>query len=357
MIRRVLNTSRQLGGKDIMLIKGRSGKLSKEILGVIAASAAISMFFLVFLRVTANAIVLSYCENKNLIMNDTNEWMMESWINNISLASALFVFIVLSLFLIGQKLMYIKEIIQGIHALQTHRMDYEIPVEGDNELTELAETINYLSRTEREIQRKEAQLKKEREELIRDLSHDIRTPLTAILSYSEYMQSKENITPLEMEGYIEMMTQKAEQIRFLTNQLLDGGRVLKKYENGKFLMEQLVDEWESTLGEEFVCQIDFTDCKSFAGEFDVQELRRVFDNLASNIIKYAEKESIHMKIYTDQERLHIEQWNICKEHALDVESTKIGISSIRAIAERYQGEVMLSQIENEFKINISFRIL
>lgn len=340
-----------------MSIRIKSGKLSKEIFGLFAASALISAFFCGFLRVTANAIVLSYYEKNHLILTETNEWMITSWIKNISLLSAIIVFSFLFLFLVGQRLFYIKEIIQGIYALQAHRMDYEIPVEGDNELTELAETINYLSRTEREIQRKELQLQKEKEELIRALSHDIRTPLTAILSYSEYMKSKEEISQLEMEGYIEMMSQKAEQIKFLTNQLLDGGRVLKKYENGKFLMEQLVDEWESTLDEEFICQIEFNDCKEFEGEFDVQELRRVFDNLASNIIKYAKQDEICMRIYTENEYLHIEQWNKCKEYVMDVESSKIGIPSIRAIAERYQGQVEIQQNDNEFKINISFRIL
>ena len=79
--------------------------------------------------------------------------------------------------------MCIRDSIQGVEALRTHRMDFTMPIEGDNELKELAESINFLSETERRLRQLETELQAEKEQLIRDLSHDIRTPLTAMLSY------------------------------------------------------------------------------------------------------------------------------------------------------------------------------
>ncbi len=108
----------------------------------------------------------------------------------------------------GQKMAYLREIIQGVEALRTHRMDFTMSIEGDNELKELAESINFLSETERRLRQLETELQAEKEQLIRDLSHDIRTPLTAMLSYSDYLGRKETLEQEEVQEYIALVELK-----------------------------------------------------------------------------------------------------------------------------------------------------
>ncbi len=330
-------------------------KLSQEILGLSAAAMAIAIFFFSFLSLTANSLVLNYCETNDIIFTETIEWTINSWIQSLSFVAAVFLFVVLFLFLVGQRITYLKDIIRGIEALRMHRMDYEIPLEGNNEFTELAESINYLSKTERELQQKERQMQEEKEALIRALSHDIRTPLTAILSYSEYLMGKTEIERYEMDNYIALIQQKAEQIKVLTNQLLDGGnRTLEIIENGKFLMEQLADEWEACLEDTFLCDIHFEECPAFSGEFDIQELRRIFDNLASNIEKYADAtQPVSLRFFEKEQRLVIEQKNERKMNVTNVESNKIGIESIRKIAQHYGGNINVMFTEQTFSITIT----
>lgn len=330
-------------------------KLSQEILGLSAAAMAIAIFFFGFLSITANSLVLNYCETNDIIFTEALEWTINSWIQSLSFVASVFLFVVLFLFFVGQKITYLKDIILGIEALRMHRMDYKIPLEGNNEFTELAESINYLSKTERELQQKETQMREEKEALIRALSHDIRTPLTAILSYSEYLKGKNEIEKQEMNNYIDLMQQKAEQIKILTNQLLDGGnRTLEKIENGKFLMEQLADEWEASLEDTFICDIHLEECPAFSGEFDIQELRRIFDNLASNVEKYADAtKPISLKIFEKEQHLVIEQNNKRKTNVTDVESNKIGIESIRKIAQHYGGNIEVMLTEQTFSIAIT----
>lgn len=329
-------------------------KLSREILGLFGVSAVISVFVYGFLSVTADSLVLRYCEQNEITLSEMQSFSIGAWIQSISFAAAVLLFVVLFLVLVGQKIAYLKEIIQGIESLRTHRMNYEIPLEGNNELTELAESINYLSKTERELREKEAQMREERENLIRALSHDIRTPLTAILSYSEYLNAKEEISKQEMEEYIVLVQQKSEQIKKLTNLLLDAkDRTLETIDNGKLLMEQLADEWEVGLEDEFQCEVHLERCPGFSGEFDIQELRRIFDNLASNIQKYADAEkSIYLNISEKDGRLLIEQKNACRQDVGLVESYKIGIDSIRKIAEGYGGHVEVVHTETSFAITI-----
>lgn len=335
--------------------KEKPSKLSREILGLFVASAAIALFFGGFLNVMTRSLILTYCEKNGIEYTQMLAWSSGLWIRSISCVAAAFIFVVLFLFLVGQRLSYLQEIIRGIGALRRHRMDYEIPLEGNNEFTRLAESINYLSQTEKELRQKEALLREEREGMIRALSHDIRTPLTTILSYTEYMQEKAIIEKKEIKEYLSLIQKKAEQIKTLTNQLLDTeAKTLVYIEDGKLLFKQLADEWESALENGFDCQVDIDKCPSFSGEFDIQELRRIFDNLSSNIEKYGDnKMPVVLQIFEKDKRLHLEQKNHRKKNVDNVESCKIGIESIRKIAEGYEGNTQVTLTEESFAITIT----
>lgn len=290
------------------------------------------------------------------------EWTVDNWIQNVSLGASVLIAVVLLLFLVGKKIAYLKKIILGVEALRTHRMDYKIPLEGNNEFTELAETINYLSKTELELKEKEERLQSEKENFIRSLSHDIRTPLTSILSYSEYMNSKDTITSDEVKEYASLIQKKAQQIKTLTDQLLDGqNHTPEHFENGRFLFEQLAEEWETSLEDDFHYEIDFTECQEFSGEFDVLELQRIFDNLSSNIEKYADaNHTVTLKFSTiktsvNEKQLIIEQKNVCKTDTSTAESNKIGLENIRRITSRYNGDIHTNLTSEEFIIQIIFR--
>lgn len=358
MIPEIQGISRPHGEKDTMLIKNekeKRGKLSREILGLFGGAAAVSVFFYAFLSMTASSLVAAYCEQKDLMLDEAAEILYNSWIQSISIGAAGILFVILFLTLVGRKITYLKDIIYGIEALRAHRMDYQIPLEGDNEFTELAESINYLSKTERELQEREKQIQKEREEFVRTMSHDIRTPLTTIISYTEYMKEKDQASKQELDEYFVLMEQKAGQIKMLTDQLLDGkNRCLEKIENGKLLMEQLADEWVSVLEDDFLCRIDLKQCPDFSCEVNVQELCRIFDNLASNVEKYADPgHEVVLEIDVENDRLCIEQKNVCKTQAEPVESHKIGVESIRKVARQYGGQADVYHSAREFRILIT----
>ena len=347
-------------GSEELKAEGRQKRrqLSREILGLFGVTAIVAVSFFGFLIAAAKSVVASYCYRMDLVLGELQEWTLNSWIYSVSFVAAVIVFVVLFLFLVGQKIAYLTDIIKGIEALHTHRMDYQIPIEGNNEFTELAERINYLAKAERELQEKESQMKAEREDLIRALSHDIRTPLTAIMSYSEYMQQKVGaVDSKEFEEYVFLMKQKAGQIKTLTDRLLDGDRCSPEWiENGRFLMEQLVDEWSDLIGDTYTCEIDMSECGDFSGQFDIAELRRIFDNLASNVEKYADPgQPVWMSVSAAEGILRIKQGNTCNVYTEAVESYGIGIGSIRRIAANYDGEVDVSQDESRFKIVIRLR--
>lgn len=338
--------------------KKKKSKLSAEILGLLAAALAVSLFFFAFLNLFTQDIATTYLLEKNIELTEIQNMTMTLWIQSISLLASAVMFLVLFLFLLGQKLSYLRKIIDGVYVLRAHRMDFVMPVEGNNEFTELAKSINYLSETERQLQQREAALREERETLIRALSHDIRTPLTTILSYSEYIQQREEMSREEINEHLALMQKKAEQIKILTDRLLEGrDRSPEWIEHGKLLVEQLAEEWTETLEESFLCTADLTDCPPFSGEFDVQELRRIFDNLASNIEKYADAEkNVDLRISRKDDCLLICQKNSCRPAPYGVQSYKIGLENIRQIVRNYGGNTEVQLTEDDFCIGITLPV-
>ena len=136
----------------------KTKRLSREILGLLLITAVIALFFWGFLYLTANSISETYFTERNLQPSEGQWLTLRAWIRSVSLLSTVILFLVLFLFLLGQKLAYLREIIQGVDALRTHRLEDTIPLREANELTELAEHINFLSETERRLRQQEMAL-------------------------------------------------------------------------------------------------------------------------------------------------------------------------------------------------------
>ncbi len=335
--------------------KPKRHKLSYEILGLLAVSFIISLLLFQILLSCGIAIIESFCFTHDIVLTDTHLMEVDSWVFNLSILVSVAFFTILFLFLLGDRLVYIRKLIKGIDTLRTGNSDYELPLEGNNELTQLAEEINYLSATQRQIKEKERLLNEEKELLIRTLSHDIRTPLTSIVAYSEFLSSNNDCSLQERKEYLKLIRKKAEQINELTGVLLDGGnRKPERFEDSRLLMVQLASEFEETLEDEFILAIDLSECPSFTGTFDVQELRRIFDNLASNIFKYADSgKPVTLRISKKDSEVVIYQKNHIRSRGEKAEGHQIGLGSIRRIAHNYGGRVDISQEDDIFAITIT----
>ena len=215
--------------------------------------------------------------------------------------------------------------------------------------------MNYLSESERNLREKEKRLYEEREELIRTLSHDIRTPLTSIMSYTELLGQKETLTVEEQQEYRCLVAQKTEQIKKLTDILLDGGhREPEFFEDARLLFEQLADEFESELEDRFQISSELSFVTAFSGNFDFGDLRRIFDNIISNIKKYAEPaEIVELVISKTDSGVAIRQMNSIIKNKKSTESYKMGLYSVRRIAQNYGGTVEVRDENEKYEILIT----
>ena len=334
--------------------KKRRSRLSYEILGLFAVCFIFAMLLYGFFFFFGIGLVESYCELRGIALDDAARYGMENTVLGFSFVICAVFFCVLFLILFGERLAYIRSIIKGIEALRAEEYAEPLPLQGKNELTELARSINEFSEARREVREKERRLHEEREELIRSLSHDIRTPLTSVLSYTELLAAKPSPTAEEYAEYLSLVQKKSAQIKALTDILLDGGKRTPEYfDDARLLMEQLAAEFEEAL--EDTCTLAVTVPEEpFSGSFDVGELRRIFDNLISNALKYAEPSApVRLDIAKNADGLLIRQSNAVRTADVTAESYRMGLQSIRRIAQNYAGSVRVSRDEKNFVIEIT----
>ncbi|MBR6650022.1 MAG: HAMP domain-containing histidine kinase [Clostridia bacterium] len=339
----------------IKIKRKKQSKLAYEILGLIGISAFISAILFLILTWTSSAIVESYCFDNDVVMSEF-EWLeVDRWIFSLSAVISAVSFSLLFLALFNDRITYIRTITDGINNLRLGQSDGDIPLEGKNELTQLADAINYMSASQKQLREKELAMSLEKEQFIRALSHDIRTPLTSILAYSEYLCGENSVSAEEQKTYLQMIRKKSEQIRDLSALLIDSDkRNPEHFDDAHLLMEQLAAEFEENLEERFDVRTDLSCCCSFEGSFDVQELRRIFDNLSSNVHKYADDEQpVFLSIRTDKGELCITQENSVLAAPRQKESYKLGINSIRRIAQNYGGSVNISKNIDKFSIIVT----
>lgn len=333
-------------------------KLSGEILGLLAVTLVMALILLQFLGIVARAMIDSFLFMRDIVLTEAQYAQLDDWVFHLSLLVSVAFFIILFLFLLGERLSYIREVLAGIDALRSGQEDYVVPLEGSNELTQLAEAVNYLSRTQREVKEQERVLNEEKEQFIRALSHDIRTPLTSIMAYSELLTGANTVDPQEQTRYLELIQHKAGQIKDMTDILLDGSKRNPEYfEDARLLIEQLTAEFEEMLEDGFSIEASL-DCPAFPGTFDVQELRRIFDNLVSNVQKYADPDRpVKISISLEGVQLLIRQENAVRERIAPADGYQIGLRSIQRIAQNYAGQVDVQKDDAAFAITITLSVI
>lgn len=329
-------------------------KLSRQILATLGISlgAAVGGFHLLAL---GGYYLLDRVYREQLVSISEDTLIgMQGWMLNLCLLLSVVFFLVLFLVLLGDRLSYIRTITQGIDRLKEGQGDWAIPVQGNNELTTLAETINAMNAARNAVREKEKTLNEERETLIRTLAHDIRTPLTSVLSYSELLMARDGLDAPSREQ-VALIREKAGRIKELTDVLLDGGkRNPEEFPDAKLLFSQLAMEFEEVLEEDFSVETDLSGLPPFGGSFDPGELRRVFDNLITNVQKYADPENpVTLTIAGAEGGIRITQQNAIRVGETSTESFGMGLISIRRIAHNYAGGVETRTDGEQFTIAVT----
>ena len=205
-----------------------------------------------------------------------------------------------------KRLSYLKEIIDGVHKIKEGHVDYMIEEKDDLYFKTLANDINNIGQgLENSI---EERIKSERmkSELITNVSHDLKTPLTSIINYVELIKKEENISPDYLKDYVNVLDKKSKRLKVLIEDLFEASKAstgnieleLVKLDL-KQLLRQSIGELEDKLeAAKLTLRINLTEEDTFVLA-DGRRMYRVFENLLSNICKYSLENT---RVYIDLEK-------------------------------------------------------
>lgn len=361
-----------------MTNKWKPSKLGLTLIAYFAIAIGIGMFSYGFLSTTSLAVAQRAVEKNNIMVEELDKKDIGYWIEMPSFLGAAVVTISILLFMIKEKLSYIISINKSIQSLEGGNLSERVEILGDDELADLAESINSMAiAIESHIDNEEI-LKKKNAEMVSALSHDIRTPLTSIISYIDFIKEGKCDDIEKQNKYLDIIQSKAYQIKSITDELFEratmmnregfeeeivytnDNKIIKSNPNKKesidcgLLIIQIIDEKQDELEEQgFSINLEIGNLRSFNMEVDINDMNRIFDNICSNISKYADKNHrIYFKIENTDEKLFINESNYIDESEKAVESHGIGIKSCKNIILSYGGRIDTQVNSNVFEINI-----
>lgn len=191
------------------------------------------------------------------------------------------------------KQMQQRHIISELHYISNGHYDHRIPFDLNGDLGKLIQSINALVDSTVEAIDEERRIEQSKDELITNVSHDIRTPLTSIIGYLGLIEERKFSSEEELLKYTHTAYMKARQMKVLVDDLFEYTKVRQSNTplsimnfDMQQLIGQVVVDFELEASKKNVT-VDFEATPpSLMMEGDTEKLVRVFDNLLSNALKY-----------------------------------------------------------------------
>lgn len=186
-----------------------------------------------------------------------------------------------------------RHIISELHYISNGHYDHRIPFDLSGDSGKLIRSINALVDSTVEAIEEERRIEQSKDELITNVSHDIRTPLTSIIGYLGLIEENKYSSDEELLKYTHTAYMKARQMKVLVDDLFEYTKVRQSNTplsimtfDMQQLIGQVVVDFELEASKKNVT-VDFEATpSSLTMEGDTEKLVRVFDNLLSNALKY-----------------------------------------------------------------------
>ena len=176
-------------------------------------------------------------------------------------------------------------------------LDFVLEVEGNDEFSQLCQDFEEMRKRLKESTEEKILMDKENKDLISNISHDLKTPITAVKGYVEGIMDGVADTPEKMDRYVRTIYNKTNEMDHLINELtfyskIDTNRI--PYTFSKLNVEDYFSDCAEELGLEMETRgIELVYANYVEKDVQViadgEQIRRVIHNIVSNAIKYMEK--------------------------------------------------------------------
>lgn len=274
-----------------------------------------------------------------------------------------------------------KKIVDGIKRINTGEYDYQIDtrkMHGDNK--SFAEAVNDIGRGLSKAVETSTKDEKLKADLITNVSHDIKTPLTSIINYVDLIK-RENIDNERLNGYVKILDEKSQRLKQLTMDLVEASKVT----SGNFTLElnrinfiellnQSIGEFEEKFEEKGLELVKNVPTVPVVIMADSRRMWRIIENLFGNIYKYAlENTRVYLDLNVDEEKkiMSLSLKNVSKNQlnfnadelterfirgdvARSTEGSGLGLSIAKSLTQAHNGEFLVYLDGDLFKITITF---
>lgn len=324
-----------------------------------------------------NYVKIDYYTVMDNIFPDLNLYRGNNFIS--ALIGIIFCDLIMGLFII-KKLNKLVDIQFGVSQLKKGNFDYKIDTTKDDMIGKLAMDINNLGyNMSLEV---EERLKSERmkTDLITNVSHDLKTPLTAIINYIELIK-KEN-TDLVVKDYVEVLDKRSQRLKVLIEDLFEASKVssndlelnLEKNDINQLLMQSIVEMDEAIENSQldFIVNVPEEEVYILA---DGRKTFRVFENLIYNILKYSlEGTRVYIDLTIKENKINICLKNISKyplnfdaneiterftrgDLSRNIEGSGLGLAIAKGLVEAQGGILQIDILGDLFIATIEFDLI
>lgn len=220
----------------------------------------------------------------------------------------------------------LNKIKTGVNEIRKGHLNYKIDSLVFKDLNDLKEGIHDMSSGLQTSLSNTLKAERLKTELITNVSHDLKTPLTSIINYTKLLSNIENL-PEEAKDYIEIIDKKSQRLKSLTQDLFDISKVQSGNEeiileklNVETLLSQSLAEFEKELTNLRVCtNIE----ENLFINSDGRKISRVINNLLVNMIKYSlQNTRVFINAWSQDNKVFIEMKNI-SSYPLDFDKEEI----------------------------------
>ena len=274
-----------------------------------------------------------------------------------------------------------EQILDGLKKITDGDLQYKIPTEKlFGEQKKIADYINHIG--EGLDAAVENSLKNERmkTELITNVSHDIKTPLTSIINYIDLLK-RENPEDPKIRGYLDVLENKAQRLKVLTEDVVEASKAstgnisLEMTElNFVELVNQVIGEFEEKFEEKNLKMVIHFDEEEAIICADGRRLWRVLENVFGNVSKYAmENTRVYVDVKVERPNVQLSLKNISAQPlnisaaeltekfihhdvSRNTEGSGLGLSIAKDLVQLQGGEFNLYLDGDLFKVTIEFEV-
>ena len=278
-----------------------------------------------------------------------------------------------------KKLFYLDKIMSGARDAAEGKLNYTIEEKGNGHLRNLAHNINNIKEGLKESIQNEIKSENMKTELITNVSHDLKTPLTSIINYVELLK-REDIQPEVARDYINVLDKKSQRLKILIEDLFEASKAasgamelnMSKLDVVQLLKQALGENDERIAESNLSIKFSAPDEKVYING-DGKRLFRVFENLISNISKYSlENTRVYIDVIKFEEEVCITMRNISSyelnfdsseitnrfkrgDKARTTEGSGLGLAIAKSIVELHHGEFKIEIDRDLFKSIIKLK--